>query len=145
MLRLGIDTGGTYTDAALVEGDKVIGSAKALTTHHDLTLGIAEALSRLPRERLSQVSMVSLSTTLATNAVVEGRGAPCCLILAGYRDRQIARSRVEEVLRGGPLITLAGAHDASGRESVELDIEGARTAILKHREAVSSLRDTTNE
>lgn len=143
MLRLGIDTGGTYTDAALVENDKVIGSAKALTTHHDLTLGIGEALSRLPGEVYDRVSMVSLSTTLATNAVVESRGAPCCLILAGYRDRQIARSRVEEILRGGPLITLAGAHDASGRESAELDIEGAKAAILKCRDEVASFGIST--
>ena len=84
-LRLGIDTGGTYTDAVLfAESGTVVCTGKSLSTHHSLSHGINNALNQLPAEKLDHVSLVSLSTTLATNAVVEGRGTPVCLLLAGY-------------------------------------------------------------
>ena len=45
---LGIDTGGTYTDAAIIDaaGAQVIAVAKALTTKGDLTIGVVEAMER---------------------------------------------------------------------------------------------------
>ncbi|MGC9358766.1 MAG: glutamate mutase L [Anaerolineae bacterium] len=48
-LALGIDTGGTYTDAALVDyaSGRLLRSGKALTTKHDLAIGIAEAMKRM--------------------------------------------------------------------------------------------------
>ncbi|MBM3190693.1 MAG: hypothetical protein FJZ90_18490, partial [Chloroflexi bacterium] len=48
-IALGIDTGGTYTDAVLVEYEttRVLASAKALTTKHDLAVGIREAVDRV--------------------------------------------------------------------------------------------------
>ena len=80
-LRLGIDTGGTYTDVAIIDAsDRVITFGKALTTQTDLAVGIDEALSQLPITVISEINLVSLSTTLATNAVVEGRGAPVGLL-----------------------------------------------------------------
>jgi N-methylhydantoinase A/oxoprolinase/acetone carboxylase beta subunit len=85
-LWLGLDTGGTYTDAVLLEdGRRVIASAKALTTHWDLSLGLGAAiravLASLPQGRARHdVQLVSVSTTLATNAVVEAVSArsPVC-------------------------------------------------------------------
>ena len=48
-LRLGIDTGGTFTDAVLVDDDKqIIAANKSLTTRFDLTIGIGEAIASLP-------------------------------------------------------------------------------------------------
>ncbi len=81
-IALGIDTGGTYTDAALVEvaTGRILCSAKALTTRRDLSIGIGEALDAALRERdapdPSEVKLAALSTTLATNAIVEGQGSP---------------------------------------------------------------------
>ena len=70
-LRLGVDTGGTYTDAVLLDSDGgVVSAAKALTSHHELTIGIREAIDQLPAETLSQISLVSLSTTLATLSLI---------------------------------------------------------------------------
>ncbi|MBM4436411.1 MAG: hydantoinase/oxoprolinase family protein, partial [Actinobacteria bacterium] len=71
-LALGIDTGGTYTDAVVVDGASgaVHGAAKALTTRHDLTIGIRDALDRLPPFDPALVRLAALSTTLATNAAV---------------------------------------------------------------------------
>ncbi len=73
---LGIDAGGTYTDAVLYDfkNNEIIESAKALTTRYDYTTGIREALTRLSGDSLAGVELVSLSTTLATNAIVEGKG-----------------------------------------------------------------------
>ena len=81
---IGLDTGGTYTDAVALDGArKVIATAKALTTHWDLSIGLAGAmrgvLDALPVGiRRSDISLVSVSTTLATNAVVENRFSPIC-------------------------------------------------------------------
>ncbi len=76
---LGVDTGGTYTDAAIVDdvSDSVVGSAKALTMRSDLTLGIGEAIDAALSTAgilVDDIALVSLSTTLATNALVEGQG-----------------------------------------------------------------------
>ena len=85
-LTLGIDAGGTYTDAVLYDlsSSRLLGKAKSLTTHDDLTRGIAGALSKLDQAVLGRAQYVCVSTTLATNAVVEGRGQPVGLVLMPY-------------------------------------------------------------
>ncbi|MDY2628619.1 MAG: hydantoinase/oxoprolinase family protein [Lachnospiraceae bacterium] len=84
-LGIGIDTGGTCTDAVLYdyENRKVLASAKALTTRRDLSIGIRNALNRLPSDLVSQAQTLALSTTLATNACVEEKGGRAKLILYG--------------------------------------------------------------
>ena len=81
-LAIGIDTGGTYTDAVLYDfgTKKILGTAKALTTKNDLCIGIENALDALPNEHFREVRMLSLSTTLATNACVEGKGGAAKLV-----------------------------------------------------------------
>jgi len=131
-LRLGIDTGGTYTDAALVDAkNQVVASGKSLTTHSQLEVGISAVLKKLPSDLLSNVTLSSLSTTLATNAVVEGRGTPVCLLLPGYTASQIERARLEHIVRGGACVALKGGHDAGGRESCPLDLDAAGCTIEK--------------
>ena len=85
-IGLGIDAGGTYTDAVLYEFGpaRLRSKAKAITTYHDLTEGIAQALAGLDRSLFGRVSYTCLSTTLATNAIVEGRGRPVGLIVMPY-------------------------------------------------------------
>ncbi len=97
---LGIDAGGTYTDAVLYDfaAGKVLCKAKAITTHHDLAEGIAESLSRLDSSLFRRVSHTCLSTTLATNAIVEGRGRPVGLMLMPYH-KEVARSIKTPLLR----------------------------------------------
>jgi N-methylhydantoinase A/oxoprolinase/acetone carboxylase beta subunit len=78
-VRIGLDTGGTYTDAVALDGGRqVVASAKALTTHWDLAIGLGNAmravLTALPAALgREHIKLVSVSTTLATNAVVENR------------------------------------------------------------------------
>lgn len=80
---LGIDAGGTYTDAVIydLEKNKTLCKSKALTTKWDFTKGINRALEKLDKEKLFCVELVSLSTTLATNAIVENEGQNVGMIL----------------------------------------------------------------
>ena len=138
-LRLGIDTGGTYTDAVLLDpSGGVVSTAKALTTHHELTIGIRNAIDQLPGECLSQISLVSLSTTLATNAVVEGRGTPVCLLLAGYNTQQVDKAKLEQIVRGGHCALIPGGHDAGGSEREPLDLGRARQIVIDQRDKVAA-------
>ena len=84
-IALGIDTGGTYTDAVLYDYDEriVLSKAKSVTTHEDLTIGITSVLDKIDQDILHKACLVSLSTTLATNACVENKGGKVKLILIG--------------------------------------------------------------
>lgn len=136
---LGIDTGGTFTDAVLLDKDKrVVASAKSLTTHHDLAQGIAGALAQLPQERLQAVNLVCLSTTLTTNSVVEGKGAPVCVLLAGYDERQVKASGLIDLLGHDAIVSLAGGHDAAGQPVCALDEDAAKAAIRAQAPRVSA-------
>ena len=87
VVGLGIDAGGTYTDAVVYDftAEAVLAKTKSLTTVEDYCQGIVAALRRLPAAFLKQVNLVSLSTTLATNAVVEGRGGRVGTLLMSPR------------------------------------------------------------
>ncbi len=130
---LGIDTGGTYTDAALYSHDEgvVIQSAKAPTTPHDFSLGIAAALDGLDPNALAGADMVSLSTTLATNACVEGRGGRAALLLLGYDARLVDRLCAEYGLPRESLTLLGGRHDQRGEVFEEPDWEAVGAWVRK--------------
>lgn len=93
-IALGIDTGGTYTDAVLYDytTQMILSNAKSLTTHEDLTIGIASVLEKISQEDLAKVDLVSLSTTLATNACVENKGGKVKLILIAAYPEIIERN-----------------------------------------------------
>jgi len=138
-LRLGIDTGGTYTDAVIInEQNQVLVAVKSLTTRHNLALGIGESIGKVPAELLADIEMVSLSTTLTTNAVVEGNGAPVCALVVGLSETQVKKSGLGEIIDDSLIIRIAGGHDASGKQLAPLDIEAATAAILANKDKVSA-------
>ena len=138
-LRLGIDTGGTFTDAVLVDDQKkIINAEKSLTTRFDLSLGIGDVIGKLPEQALADISMVSLSTTLTTNSVVEDLGAPVCVLLPGYTQEQVKQSGLLDILPAQMVVILEGGYDAVGRERQTLDEDSARRAIEKLRDEVSA-------
>ncbi len=141
-MRLGIDTGGTYTDAVLYDNDHgVVRTAKTLTTHYDLSVGIREAIKRIDshEQPLSEcVQVTAISTTLATNAIVEGRGGSVCLLLIGHKPESLNRAKLNTALRGDPVVFLSGGHTAHGDESEPIDLNQAETAIKKHANTVSA-------
>lgn len=76
IIGLGIDAGGTFTDSVIYDltGKRLLAKNKANTTKWNYAEGIRKALAGLDTGLLASVSMVALSTTLATNAIVENRG-----------------------------------------------------------------------
>ena len=117
---IGIDTGGTYTDAVLMEqvSGKIIAWNKERTTPHDLSLGVGKALQGLFQQGISPaaVSRLAVSTTLATNAVVEGHGARVGLFVLGY----VRHFKLPVVAT----IFFKGGHTITGEEEEPLEIEG---------------------
>ncbi|GAB4539226.1 MAG: hydantoinase/oxoprolinase family protein [Anaerolineae bacterium] len=140
-ILLGIDTGGTYTDAVLYDDstNTILSSAKALTTKHDLALGIRAALDSVLPDPPPEVRLVSLSTTLATNAIVEGQGSPICLLLLGYPSDALDRSRLREAVGDDPVVFIQGGHTVSGEEQAPLDLDAARQAIQTYAPGVAAL------
>ena len=130
---LGVDTGGTYTDAVLMDAaaTRVIAKAKALTTRPDLALGVGAAIDAvIAGIDPAQVGMVSLSTTLATNALVEGQGGRVALVFIGFDPGEIARDGLPEALKGDPVIRLPGGHSHAGTEIAPLDLGSLREAVM---------------
>jgi len=149
-LWLGLDTGGTYTDAVLLaDGRRVIASAKSLTTPWNLAIGIAKAiravLDLLP-EGLSRedVMLVSMSTTLATNAVVENRFSPVCTLLIGFDDAMVERSGLQRHRGGDLIVRVQGGHGATGDESAPLDEAAVRSAVMEHGAQVDAFAVAAN-
>lgn len=154
-LSLGLDTGGTYTDAVVLSAAKeVIATAKALTTKYDLSIGLAEAIKAVTGKLSSRyspgdISLVSVSTTLATNAVVENQRGPICAILIGYDHQMLSRAGLQQALGNSPVALVAGGHKADGEELTALDLDAVKSAILAHAArvdafAISSLFSVRN-
>ncbi|WP_371224902.1 hydantoinase/oxoprolinase N-terminal domain-containing protein [Roseovarius sp. 2305UL8-3] len=124
-LLLGVDTGGTYTDAVLIRDERdVIASAKALTTRHDLAIGIGgavEAVLQTSGADVNDIGMASLSTTLATNALVEGQGGRVGLVYIGFREKDLDGHGLREALGGDPALVIEGGHNHAGGEAKPLD------------------------
>ena len=133
---LGVDTGGTYTDAVILDetADAVIGKAKSLTTRADLALGIGRAVDAAlagAGVQPSQIAMVSLSTTLATNALVEGQGGRVALIFIGFDADDLERGGLVEALKGDPVVRLAGGHNHAGGQAAALDMAALEQAVTE--------------
>ncbi len=134
---LGIDTGGTYTDAVLwSEQSGVIAKAKALTTRHDLSVGISGAVERIiaaASVQAGDIRLVSMSTTLATNALVEGQGGRIALIMVGFSKADLEKADLGTALGTDPVVFIPGGHDVYGRAQT-LDTTALIEALprLKH-------------
>ncbi len=114
---LGIDAGGTYTDAVILRGSDgaIVDSYKSFTTYPELENGIKDALDHLNPEYLKQVNLVSVSTTLSTNSLLESTGMPVGLVLVGEHPDN-------EPYPGEHIISISGGHDPRGTEEFELDL-----------------------
>ncbi len=117
---IGIDTGGTYTDAVLMEEatEKIVAAAKEPTTHRKLAIGTGRALASLldqSKVSVDQIESLVVSSTLATNSVVENKGARVALLVIGYvRHFKLPVTAV---------IYLKGGHTITGEEEQPLDLE----------------------
>lgn len=134
-LVLGIDTGGTYTDGALLEYNsrKILATHKSLTTKRDFSIGIENVIKGIDIQDASAIRMVSVSTTLATNAIAEGKGKRVALYLIGYDPELVATFKMESRFTTPNFFYFSGGHDLNGQEKCELDVPGlvTRTNLIK--------------
>ncbi|MFC2037978.1 hydantoinase/oxoprolinase N-terminal domain-containing protein, partial [Chloroflexota bacterium] len=143
-IALGIDTGGTYTDAVLMEHatGQILCAAKALTTRRDLSIGIGEAIDAVFGQSgapaPTDVELAALSTTLATNAIVEGQGSPVCLILIGYDADLIHQYGFENDLVTNDVVYVSGGHDIHGNEAAPLDEATLHQTAVARRDQVEA-------
>ncbi|SDO58090.1 hydantoinase/oxoprolinase N-terminal domain-containing protein [Desulforhopalus singaporensis] len=117
---IGIDTGGTYTDAVLLDTDtkEIIATAKQPTTHFQLSRGTGKALADILTNsgvKAEQVKTVAVSSTLATNSVVENKGARVAVIVIGYVKHFKLPVKAVVFVKGG--------HTITGDEEEPLDID----------------------
>lgn len=128
---IGIDSGGTFTDGVLIDlsTGEIIKAIKTRTTHNKLLVGIRNCLKELqaPKEK---IAAVSLSTTLATNSVVEGKGADVGVFLIGQKNMGKIPADYCYYIDGG--------HDSLGNALAPLDVEAAERCILECKDKVSA-------
>lgn len=130
---LGIDTGGTYTDGVVIDakGRNIVCKAKAMTTKADLTIGIDNCIRALGFDKTGEIDHVSLSTTLATNTIVEGRGADTGLIYMG--------DEIEGDIPALCIEKISGKIDIAGNETEKLDAGEVKRALEAMRGKVASV------
>ncbi len=140
-LVLGIDTGGTYTDGVLLEYDsrRVLASHKSLTTKRDFSIGIEQVIEGIHIEDPSAIRMVSISTTLATNAIAEGKGKRVALLLVGYDPELIASFKMERQFATPHYYYFAGGHDLYGREKEALDLPAILSKVSEIKDQVDAI------
>ncbi|RVT93474.1 hydantoinase/oxoprolinase N-terminal domain-containing protein [Sphingomonas crocodyli] len=143
MSRIGIDVGGTHTDAVLIDGSRVLGAVKTGTTA-DVLSGVRTALSKLLDQtgcERSAISAVVIGTTHFTNAVIERRalekvgalriGLPASASVppfSAWPSDLVAEVR-------GQAHMVAGGHEYDGRPIVDLDRVAIRDAARRMADA----------
>ena len=138
MRRIGIDVGGTNTDAVLLEEGRVVHAVKTPTTE-DVTGGILAALDLLrqhPQVASGRIDGVVIGTTHFINAVVQRRhlgkiaavriGMPAAASLPPFCDwpQDLA------ALVAGEIFMLEGGHDYDGREFMPFAEAGMRASVI---------------
>jgi len=155
-VRLGVDIGGTFTDVAMEVGQELY-STKVLTNYSSPDQAIMDGVTRVAEKAgigLGAIDIVIHGTTLATNALIERRGARTAFLTSrGFRDviEMRTENRFEQydlnIVLPAPLIAresrfvVAGRIGASGRELEPLDeeavVEFARTIVAQGYESVA--------
>jgi N-methylhydantoinase A/oxoprolinase/acetone carboxylase beta subunit len=138
---VGIDTGGTYTDAVLLDyrSRKVLAFSKTLTTHDNLTRGISKALHGLQIEETDSIKLVGVSSTLATNSIAEGKERPAGLLLIGYDCDLIAAYNLADKFPTTHWANFRGGHTPQGQEKASLDLASIREWVRLNCDKVEAL------
>ncbi|NLK08437.1 MAG: hydantoinase/oxoprolinase family protein [Firmicutes bacterium] len=127
MYILGIDVGGTNTDAALIKDGAVQAVAKVPTKHHHLIDSTLAALDSVLQEQDKDIPFqLHLSTTLSTNAIIEEQGDP--VFVLGIPGPGM---RIEELNLGFDVEVLTGSIDHRGREVARLNSREVRQKLAE--------------
>ena len=96
-MRIGADVGGTFTDVVIEMTNGSFESTKVLTTHHAPERGILDGITQIADAHgvaMADVTQIIHGTTLATNALIERRGAKTCLLYTSPSPRDATLSRM---------------------------------------------------
>ncbi|HAN86794.1 MAG TPA: hydantoinase, partial [Firmicutes bacterium] len=122
---VGIDVGGTNTDAVLVRGESVIAAAKTPTNPDNLLESTRIAYEQVAKEHDGANPIkLHLSTTLSTNAIIEGRGDPVVVLAVPGPGMSF-----DDMGLGFPVHVLSGYIDHRGREVAPVDASAARAVV----------------
>ena len=137
---LGIDAGGTYTDAVLydLKNNKVVSSIKAITNRENLGISINEVLDNFSREILTNIKLISLSTTLTTNSCIEDKGSKGTLVLIGCNEKTIFELGYKYGLPNAKdMIFVEGEHRSDGTVKTSLDLEQLKSKVMKYKNSTN--------
>jgi N-methylhydantoinase A/oxoprolinase/acetone carboxylase beta subunit len=127
---LGIDVGGTFTDAVIVHKGEIVHQVKIPTTHDDLLQGILQVIDKVLQEKSGfEIERISLSTTIVTNAIIEGKIDEVCLLAVPGPGIDITTKTPVK-----PYI-LSGYIDHRGRETAKVlkdELEGMCCQLNKN-------------
>ena len=143
MRRIGIDVGGTNTDAVLIDGDRVVEGVKTTTTE-DITGGVLQAIDDLVATQgtagVGRLDAVMIGTTHFTNAVVERRSlSPVAALRIGLPASASLPPFIDwpedlTALVRGVVFQIEGGHEYDGRALVPFDELAVRDAARRIRE-----------
>ena len=135
---LGIDTGGTFTDAVIIDLDdnSVVAKRKSRTTHEDLSIGLyrsVDAVFSSSDIRPEDISLVGISTTLATNSILEGKGGDVGLILIGWNPmKKVNFGEKRQII-------VKGGCDSNGKSIAPMSKEEVTKAIMDMADDVDAI------
>jgi N-methylhydantoinase A/oxoprolinase/acetone carboxylase beta subunit len=135
---LGVDTGGTFTDAVIVDLDDntVVAKRKSPTTHHDLSIGLGNSVRAVFEScdiKPEDISLVGISTTLATNSILEGHGGEVGLILIGWNPLDPVHFGEKNK------VFVKGGYDSKGQPLAPMSKAEVTEAIKKVSEGVDAI------
>lgn len=138
MIALGIDTGGTYTDSAIVDisSKEILDTGKKLTTRQDFTEGILNAIDHFDQDLLRKIELVSISTTLATNAMVEGKRSEVLTIASAP---EWSSKNLENQIPAEHSLKVKGGHSPNGDEITPLETEKIKKFIKNFERDVEGI------
>jgi N-methylhydantoinase A/oxoprolinase/acetone carboxylase beta subunit len=129
-LRIGIDIGGTHTDAVLIDGSRLIAAAKTATNSENLLASICQTLGDiLAGQNPALVRTINLSTTLSTNAIITGTTEPVGVLVSGGPGIASKNYRI-----GAHYHSIYGSLDHLGTETQALDEQDMEEALTSLRE-----------
>ncbi len=142
---IGLDTGGTFTDAAIIDADSgtLMAKAKSPTTRHDLSIGLGNAITAVvdavDADKRGSIDRVCLSTTLATNAVVEGMGGRVGLVMIGFDETALERNNLGKSLNDDPVAFIGGGHKSDAKAQEPLNIPQLEAFANAHQDDISAI------
>ena len=148
-LIIGFDAGGTFTDSVVfnTETKKIISSGKALTTNFDLSEGIKNSLNVTLKDQSiinkKNIKKIIVSSTLATNSLINSNGCRVGLILIGFDKSILENQLLIDACNNGNICLIKGGHDAEGNEKEKIDFISIKKFIEDNKNKFESIAITS--